>query len=160
MKKTTYLLVIIASMMLITSCGILNSKSKLKISKEAELLMSKKWEHQTTEVKNDTTGGKYVTQAKDKYYLKEIFVFDRDTKQKTKLAYVNRFGYGLLAEEILGYWTINKKGTEITLMEWDYDLAEEKAPVVFKIVKLTNEVFIIEDTNKGIRKTYIAVDLL
>ena len=123
---------------------------KVKISEKANLLMAHNWKldpnatiKETTDNIKDTTGitaditlgGDVETFAN---FVAETLIFGEDKKDKTKLSYSRTIGEGLLSSSVLGYWSLSDDESSVVMREWDSQKGEEKAPVNYKIVELTD----------------------
>ena len=141
---------------------------KSKISEKAKLLMAHSWKldpnatiKSTTDKIEDTTGvsadiklsGDVGTFAD---FVAETLIFGEDTKDKTKLSYKRTIGEGILSVSVLGYWSMSDDDGSVIMREWDASKGEEKAPVTYKIVELTDAKLVLQAEGSASPSVYNA----
>ncbi len=164
MKKLNFLLLFTLSLVFAIGCK--SEGKEVKLKEKGEILISQAWKLQpqetldaSTDSLEDATGivadieltgdvGDFAD------FLAETLVFDRDQKDKSKLAYSSTIGEGFLALEVVGYWEINEDETEITMMEWDSSAGTTKEGVVYKIVEISKDKLVLENKATGGVKIY------
>lgn len=100
-----------------------------------------------------TLGGDVETFAN---FVAETLVFGEDTKDKSKLSYSRTIGEGLLSSSVLGYWSLSEDESSVIMREWDNQKGEEKAPVTYKIVELTDTKLVIQSEGSTSPSVYNA----
>ena len=162
MKKLSILFVTTIFASFLISCG----GDGVKLSDTGELLISHQWKLQpnasldaSADSLQDATGVDAHVQLDGDVgdfvdFLAETLTFDRDRKDKTKLAYSSTIGEGLFSSEVLGYWEISDDDTELTLYEWDSQAGQQKEGVVYKIVEISDEKLVLENKSTGGTKIY------
>ena len=166
--KPAYALCLVAIVfMASTGCG-KKSTSKVKISEKSKMLMAHNWKLDpnatikgTTDDIKDTTGitadiklegdvGAFAN------FVAETVVFAEDNKDKTKLSYSRTIGEGILSSQVLGYWNLSEDESSVIMREWDNVKGEEKPPVTYKIVELTDTKLVLQKEGDSAPNVYNA----
>jgi hypothetical protein len=162
-----YLLSIGMLVLLFSYCGENEPKDKkeeAKLSEKGELLCSVTWKYDTnqslkgaTDQVKDTTGVTADVVLKDDVgaiadFLTGTLRFVIDNRGD--LAYERKYGKGLLATSVLGYWNFDEDETHIVMREWDDTEGKEKAPEKKKIIELSKDRLVLQDSD-GSQHVYV-----
>jgi hypothetical protein len=165
--KNLYIVLSAVVLFALASCGG-ESKGGVKLSDKGKLLTSKSWKLDpnatlkgTTDNIKDSTGITADIQLKGDVgkiagFLAETVTFGPDQNDKTKLAYSRKIGEGLLSSSVTGYWEFNPDETAIIMKEWDSYAGKEKAPVIYKIVELTDKKLVLQKEGDSSPNIYFA----
>jgi len=153
-----------AVLIVFTACNEENKDAKL--SEKGELLSSVVWKYDTnasikgtTDAIEDTTGISADIELKDDVkaigdFFTGTLQFGVDSNDPTKLSYERKYGKGIFSVNVLGWWEFNEDETAIIMTEWDDVNKTTLDPEKKKIVKLTKDQLILEDS-KGVEHFYI-----
>ena len=166
--KSIYFILSVSAVFLIVSCGGSGESSsdnedenvaeniEVVLSEKGELLCSVAWKLDpnatlkgTTDVIEDSTSIIANIELKGDVkafadFVAETVSFAKDQNDPTKLAYSRKIGEGFLSTSVLGYWEFNENETAIIMKEWDSQLGQEKDPVTYNIIELSDEKLVIQ----------------
>lgn len=166
--KTTFMASLASlafAILLLTSCGGAGGAKEAKILPAGEKLMAHTWKYDVNaNIKKGTDDIKENSGITADIELKgdvgklaefaaESITFQRDKSDKSKLAYKQTVGEGVLSSSVLGYWEMSEDGKTLTMREWDKKAGKEKAPVTWTVEEVSDDkLVLVNDTNRKIYK--------